>query len=70
MVRTYETVIRVFQIRLEGNHRLRCQLVNLPLNMANVSASRRQFFEYVRQKLLRGVISAVHKRSVRLLELV
>ena len=70
MVRTYETVISVLEVRFECDDRLCRQLVYLPFYVANVSASRSQFFEYVRQKLLRGVISAVHERSVRLLELV
>ena len=70
MVRAHEAVIRILQVRLERNDRLSRQLVYLPLDVADVSAAGRQFFKDIRQKLLRGVISAVHERSVRLLELV
>ena len=70
MICAYETVVCILEVGLEGDDRLGRQLFNLPLNMAYISTSGCKFFIDICKKLLRGVISAIHKRSVRLLELV
>ena len=69
MVRAHEAVVSIFEVGLESDNGFCCQLFNLSLDVANVSAPCSQLFVYVRQQLLRRVVIAAHKGRVRLLEL-
>ena len=70
MVSAHEAVICVLKVRLQRNYRLSRQFVYLPLNMTYVSTPGGKFLKHIRQKLLRGVICAIHKLSIWLLELI
>ena len=65
-----EAVVSIFQVRFQGDHRLGCQLFNLPLDVADVTATRGQLFVDIRKQLLRRVVCSIHERGVRLFEFV
>ena len=70
MVSTHEAVISVFQIGLKGDNRLGCELLNLSLDMADVTAAGGQLLVYVTEQLFTGVVPAIHERGVWLLKLI
>lgn len=69
MVRAHKAVVCIFEVRFESDNGFCCQLFNLSLDVADVSAPCGQLFVYVRQQLLRRVVIAAHKGRVGLLEL-
>ena len=70
MVSRHETVVRILQVRFQSNHCFGCQLFDLLLQDAHVSALACELFEHRCQQLLASVGIDISKVGAGLLKLV